>query len=156
MSPASWLVLGWLAAAPAPSSPVSTPSSDRSFLDAAPAAGAASAAPWAWPLLAVGGLAAAAALAARRRQAQPRRLQVVETHALGPKRSLVLARLGEELLLLGCSEAGVTLLKSQREFAAEAAAVSEPVRFEAALADSLDARELRQTLQEALRAGVAS
>jgi flagellar biogenesis protein FliO len=58
-------------------------------------------------------LAAAALLLSRRRRSPARRVQVLETTSLGPKRSLVLARLGDELLLLGTSEAGITLLRSQ-------------------------------------------
>jgi flagellar protein FliO/FliZ len=38
---------------------------------------------------------------------------VLETTSLGPKRSLVLARLRDEVLLLGSSEAGITLLRAQ-------------------------------------------
>ena len=71
--------------------------------------GAALAGPVALLLL----LAGAALLLSRRRRAPSRRIQVLETTALGPKRSLVLARLGDELLLLGASDAGITLLRSQ-------------------------------------------
>jgi flagellar biogenesis protein FliO len=71
--------------------------------------GAALAAPVVMLLL----LAGAALLLSRRRRAPTRRIQVLETTALGPKRSLVLARLGDELLLLGASDAGITLLRSQ-------------------------------------------
>jgi flagellar biogenesis protein FliO len=62
-------------------------------------------------------LAALAGLAlylARRRPSGGRRLvQVLETASLGPKRQLVVVRLRDDLLLLGSSEAGVTLLSTQ-------------------------------------------
>jgi flagellar biogenesis protein FliO len=66
------------------------------------------------PAVVLAGLGAAAALLSRRRRAAPgRRVQVLETTALGPRRSLILARLGGELLLLGSSEAGISLLRAQ-------------------------------------------
>jgi flagellar biosynthetic protein FliO len=58
-------------------------------------------------------LGAAALLLSRRRRAPARRIQVVETTAIGPRKSLVLARLGDELLLLGATDAGITLLRRQ-------------------------------------------
>jgi flagellar biogenesis protein FliO len=58
----------------------------------------------------LGALAAAAWLARRRRTSVGRLVQVLETTSLGPKRSLVLATLGERTLLLGASEAGITML----------------------------------------------
>jgi hypothetical protein len=59
-------------------------------------------------------LAVAAYALARRRKgaAVDRHIQIVETASLGPKRTLVMARIGGETLLLGTSEAGITLLKS--------------------------------------------
>ena len=59
------------------------------------------------------GLGAAAYLLRRRRRSPARRVQVLETTSLGPKRSLVLARLEDELLLLGTSEAGIHLLRAR-------------------------------------------
>ena len=50
--------------------------------------------------------------ARRRRTVSVRHIQIVETASLGPKRSLVVARVGEETLILGTSEAGITLLKN--------------------------------------------
>ena len=58
-------------------------------------------------------LAAAALLLSRRRRAPSRRIQILESAALGPKRSLVLARLGDEVLLLGSTDSGITLLRAQ-------------------------------------------
>ena len=49
--------------------------------------------------------------ARRRRTVSVRRIQILETASLGPKRSLVVARIGDETLILGTSEAGITLLK---------------------------------------------
>jgi flagellar protein FliO/FliZ len=65
------------------------------------------------PALVLAGLAGAALFLLRRRRAPGRRVQVLETTSLGPKRSLVLARLRNEVLLLGASEAGITLLRAQ-------------------------------------------
>jgi flagellar protein FliO/FliZ len=65
------------------------------------------------PAFFLAALAVAAVVLGRRRRAAPRLVQVIEQTSLGPKRALVLARLGEEMLLLGSSEAGIALLKSQ-------------------------------------------
>ena len=64
------------------------------------------------PVLLLAGLSAAAVVLARRRRAPGRRVVVLETTSLGQKRSLVLAQLEDEVLLLGSSEAGIQLLKS--------------------------------------------
>jgi len=64
------------------------------------------------PALLLVGLGAAALVLARRRRAPGRRVVVLETTSLGPKRSLVLAQLEGEVLLLGSSEAGIQLLKA--------------------------------------------
>lgn len=65
------------------------------------------------PIVLLAGLAAAALVLKRRRHPAGRRVQVLETTSLGPKRALVLARLGDELLLLGASEAGIHLLTTR-------------------------------------------
>lgn len=65
------------------------------------------------PALVLLALAVAAIVLGRRRRSAPRLVQVLEQTSLGPKRALVLARLGDEVLLLGSSEAGITLLKVQ-------------------------------------------
>jgi flagellar biogenesis protein FliO len=78
-------------------------------------------------------LAAAALLLTRRRRAPARRIQVLETTALGPRRSLVLARLGDELLLIGASDAGITLLRSQSSPREARAVAPVPVHAAAAL-----------------------
>ena len=58
-------------------------------------------------------LAAAALVMARRRRNLPRLVEIVESAGLGPKRSLVVVRLGDELLVLGSSEGGITLLATR-------------------------------------------
>jgi hypothetical protein len=58
-------------------------------------------------------LAAAAFYFSRRRAAGGRRhIQILETASLGPKRALVVARVGDATMILGSSEAGITLLQS--------------------------------------------
>jgi flagellar biogenesis protein FliO len=64
------------------------------------------------PAVLLAGLGLTALLLARRKGRPGRMVQVLETTSLGPKRSLVLARLGDEVLLLGSSEAGISLLRS--------------------------------------------
>ncbi len=63
--------------------------------------------------LLLAGLAVAALVMARRRGRLPRLVEIVESASLGPRRSLVVARLGDEILLLGSSEGGVTLLSTR-------------------------------------------
>jgi flagellar protein FliO/FliZ len=58
-------------------------------------------------------LAVAAFFMARRRRTATRLVEILETASLGPKRALVVARLGEELLVLGSSEGGIALLSSR-------------------------------------------
>jgi flagellar protein FliO/FliZ len=77
-------------------------------------------------------LAAVALVLARRRRQVPRLVEVLESASLGPKRSLVLARLGDEVVLLGSSEGGITLLSSRPakglvpEYPAEQTSAAEP------------------------------
>ncbi|HEX4384828.1 MAG TPA: flagellar biosynthetic protein FliO [Myxococcales bacterium] len=47
------------------------------------------------------------------------RIEVLETAALGPKRSLVLARVGGKTLLLASSESGISMLETVGEFPQE-------------------------------------
>jgi flagellar biogenesis protein FliO len=68
---------------------------------------------------------AALVLARRRRAAAPNRLlEVVESASLGPRRSIVVARVADELLVLGASEAGIHLLSSRPAPPAPAAAAA--------------------------------
>ena len=62
------------------------------------------------PALLLAGLAVAAAILSRRRARLPRLVQVLETVSLGPRRSLVVAQLQGEALLIGVSEGSVSLL----------------------------------------------
>jgi flagellar biogenesis protein FliO len=64
---------------------------------------------WAAALI-LAGLAAASFALTRRRVRRARMVEVVESTSIGPRRSLVVARLGDELLLIGASEAGIALL----------------------------------------------
>ncbi len=58
-------------------------------------------------------LAGAAFYFSRRRAAgNHRHIQILETASLGPKRALVVARVGDATMILGTSEAGITLLQS--------------------------------------------
>ena len=58
-------------------------------------------------------LAGAAFYLSRRRAAgNHRHIQILETASLGPKRALVVARIGDATMILGSSEAGITLLQS--------------------------------------------
>ncbi|ACL65927.1 flagellar biosynthesis protein FliO [Anaeromyxobacter dehalogenans 2CP-1] len=105
-------------AAPAPGAPPA-----RSLdLAGAPALGRSLAAPG----LLLAALAAAALLLARRRRATGRHVEVLETTSLGPRRALVLARVGDEVLLLGSSEAGLALLRALPAAATAAAAAPLP------------------------------
>jgi flagellar biogenesis protein FliO len=56
-------------------------------------------------------LALGAFFFARKRSTQSRYIRILETASLGPKRSIVVARIGESTMILGSSEAGITLLK---------------------------------------------
>jgi hypothetical protein len=58
-------------------------------------------------------LAIAALLLGRRKQKASRLVQVLETTSIGPKRALVVARVGDELLVIGSSEAGLQLLAAR-------------------------------------------
>jgi len=78
------------------------------------------------PLVALVGLAGAAIFLSRRRRVAGRYVQILETTSLGPKRSVVVARMGSELLILGASEAGVTLLATRAADAGGAAAAEPP------------------------------
>ena len=66
------------------------------------------------PALFLAVLAVAAYVFARKKRTLgSRRIEILETASLGPKRSLVIARIGEETLVLGTSEAGITLLQTR-------------------------------------------
>jgi hypothetical protein len=79
-------------------------------------------------------LAIAALLLSRRKQKGSRLVQVLETTSIGAKRALVVARVGDELLVIGASEAGLQLLAARpaglelraAEIGARLAAVPDP------------------------------
>ncbi|HET6150534.1 MAG TPA: flagellar biosynthetic protein FliO [Polyangia bacterium] len=56
-------------------------------------------------------VAIAAFFFSRRRRTVTRHIEILETASLGPKRALVVARVGRTRLILGSSEAGITLLQ---------------------------------------------
>lgn len=75
------------------------------------------------------------ALLFARRKARPTRLvQILETASLGPKRSLIVARVGSETLILGASEAGIALLGSRLDLAAATTPAPVPAPTPAAAA----------------------
>ncbi len=108
---------------------------------AAPAAAAAPPAPLTLPAAGVEGglilpvaallaLAVAALLATRRRQQAPRLVRVLETTGIGPKRALVVAQIGDEVMVIGSSEAGLQLLAA-RPAGLEPRAAAAPARLQA-------------------------
>ncbi|HEY4184714.1 MAG TPA: flagellar biosynthetic protein FliO [Polyangia bacterium] len=104
------------------------------------------------PALLLAGLALAAYLFARKKRGLgTRRIEILETASLGPKRSLVIARVGDDTLVLGSSEAGITLLRSSGDQAT--AALGMPAKV-ATVVETLKANsptsELDQPLVEAL------
>ena len=99
---------------PAPSSAAARPAPD---VLAAPSTPSASGTPANSGVFLGGGallaLAAAAFYFSRRRASNNHRhIQILETASLGPKRALVVARVGDATLILALSEAGITLLQS--------------------------------------------
>ncbi|HTP26484.1 MAG TPA: flagellar biosynthetic protein FliO [Anaeromyxobacteraceae bacterium] len=58
-------------------------------------------------------LCVAALVFARKRRRVPRLVEIIESASLGPKRSLVVARMGDEIFLLGSSEGGIALLTTR-------------------------------------------
>jgi flagellar biogenesis protein FliO len=77
------------------------------------------------------GLGVAATIASRRRATRTRMIRIVETASIGPRRSLVVARIGGRTMVLGVSEAGVSLLDAQ------AGSITLPPTFERAQSASL-------------------
>ncbi len=102
---AQLLAISLAAVVPTPTPTATTPTSTPTFAATTPGLSAL-----ALPAALLVGLAAAALVLGRRRRTLPRRLHVLETASLGPKRAIVLAQIGGEVLVLGSSEAGITLL----------------------------------------------
>lgn len=61
------------------------------------------------------GLGIVAVLVTRKRGTRQRVIRIVETASIGPRRSLVVARVGARTMVLGVSEAGVALLDPQMQ-----------------------------------------
>lgn len=93
------------------------------------------------PLAVIGLLAIAAFVFARRKKKQAGWIQVLESTSVGPKRSLLVAQVGDETVLLGSSEAGITLLKAGLTRTVPAVA-TEP-SFEDLLTESAEDQALR-------------
>jgi len=95
------------------------------------------------PALFLAALAVCAYLFARKKRGLgTRRIEILETASLGPKRSLVIARVGDETLVLGASEAGITLLQTSASFASAkaveaVAAAATPNELDQSLVDAL-------------------
>lgn len=101
------------------------------------------------PASLLGVLALCAYLFARRRRAvMPRRIEILETASLGPKRSLIVARVGDETLILGSSEAGITLLRGGSPHTDVSAAIGRVVAASDPASD--DTMEISQPIEEAL------
>ncbi len=129
------------------------------------------------PALGIVGLAALAFTLKRRKQLGGRSITIVEAASLGEKRSLVIADVMGERLVLGVSEAGVTVLMNKPVPEGEAGpivlppALSGPVHqpmgffarlkgrspapaFDAALQESIEDQELRAKLAAGVRSVV--
>ena len=93
-------------------------------------------------------------------------IEVLDTAHLGPKRSIVVARVGKERLILGTSEAGLALLAARPDEPSEPTpphaqprpatghapiARLAPRDFEAALHEATEDDELRRKLAEGMR-----
>ncbi len=123
---------------------------------------AASSGRWVGAGLVIASLAFAAAWAHRRKiQLPSRQIKIVETVAVGPKRSMMLIEVDGERLLVGSSEAGLQVLSTR-----QASSVSSPVPgeasapaeraprtttddFQAMLTDELEADALRRKMAAA-------
>jgi flagellar biogenesis protein FliO len=82
-------------------------------------------------------LALAALFATRRKQQGARFVRVLESTSIGPKRSLVVAQVGDEIMVIGSSEAGLQLLAA-RPSGLELRAADAPARLQA-VPDATDA-----------------
>jgi len=110
-------------------------------------------------VLVIGGLGAAAYFFSRRRNHGGRMIKILETASIGPKRSLVVANIGGRTLILGVSEAGVTLLDTTAVAPVPArlpAVEPEPSLAENSVPDSERMLALRNKLMAALTGGQGS
>lgn len=123
------------------------------------------------PGLAMAGLAALAFTLKRRKQLSGGSIHIVEAASLGEKRSLVIADVLGERLVLGVSEAGVTVLLTRPAPvpepapyvipAAEPRGLFESIKrrhpakaFDASLLESIEDQELRAKLQAGMKSVV--
>jgi len=125
------------------------------------------------PVLGIAGLAALAFTLKRRKEQRGGSISIIEATSLGEKRSLVIADVLGERLVLGVSEAGVTVLMSKPAPEAEPApyVLSGPVTqpmgflqrlkgrspapaFDATLQESIEDQELRAKLAAGMRSVV--
>jgi flagellar biogenesis protein FliO len=158
LTPARLLADLALAAADAVPAPAAAPARALDLGSGAPSLGGAAAA-----VTLLVALAVVALLLSRRRRLGGRLVEIVETTSLGPRRSLVVARVGGELLLLGASEAGIAVLPARLDpgaagapaiAAAAAPAGDDAAGFDALLHDSAEDQELRLKLARGLPGSV--
>lgn len=109
------------------------------------------------PALFLAALAIGAYVFARKKRGlvNTRRIQILETVSLGQKRSLVIARVGDETLVLGASEAGITLLQSSDGTGASAkltvpANAAAEVAAATTTAPKLDGEEILNEMDQSL------
>lgn len=117
-----------------------------------------------WGGLALAALAVVAWVLSKRRARVPRRLELVESMSLGPRRSLGLVRVDGRLLVVGVSEAGVQLLTSfdgpaspaptSETVPSDVSSAPEALAFEQMLIESTAEQELRARLLAARRGEV--
>lgn len=114
-----------------------------------------------WGGLALLALTVVAWVVTRRRGRTARRLELLESMNLGPRRSLGLVRVDARLLVVGVSEAGVQLLTTLDAPAAPAdtepsdvPVAAEALAFERLLEESTTEQELRARLAAARRSEV--
>lgn len=110
--PAKATVAEAVPAAAAVASPSTGPKAPAAAAGAAPQASLWGAALKAlFPILLLGGVAWVGLKVSRRRRGLGRHVRIMETTPLGPRRSLIVAKVGNETLLLGASEAGIALIQ---------------------------------------------
>lgn len=135
---------------PPPAAVVAAPAAQAAPATAAPAAAASATPPLSLPAAAGPGLdalilpvaallalALAALFATRRKQRSARFVRVLESTSIGQKRSLVVAQVGDEIMVIGSSEAGLQLLAA-RPSGLEPGAAGAPHRLQA-VPDEADA-----------------
>jgi flagellar biogenesis protein FliO len=128
-------------APPAAVAAVESSSPSSSGNTASPNKSSSAAVPTVLAVTLLAGLGVAATLFARRRATRVRMIRIVETASIGPRRSLVVACIGGRTMVLGVSEAGVSLLDAQAA-PISTAAVPEKLQFASREEAALDLRGL--------------